>query len=201
MMRRGPALPALLLAVAALLTGCDGDGGDDGAVADVPPRPDLVARADLDACPESAPGSVEDGLPDLTLPCLGEGPAVHLAGLRGKPTVVNIWGSWCKPCQAETPMLSRAYAELAPQVRFLGIDTVDDPNSALDFAVNIEPRMRYPSVVDDDKRALIAVGGSTGPPVTLFVDAGGKIVGRKFGEYRSDQQLRDDIEKYLGVSA
>lgn len=138
-------------------------------------------------------------MPDLTLPCLGEGPAVHLSGLRGKPTVVNIWASWCRSCQDETPILNRVYADLAPRVRFLGIDTVDDPNSALDFAASIEPRMRYPSVVDDDKRALIAIGGSLGPPMTVFVDADGRVVGRTFAPYRSEEQLRADISEYLGV--
>jgi cytochrome c biogenesis protein CcmG, thiol:disulfide interchange protein DsbE len=189
----------LLLAVV-LLAGCGGDEGDE-AIPDVTPRPELVAQADLDPCPASSSESTDDGLPDLTLPCLGEGPAVHLSGLRGRPTVVNIWGSWCRPCQDEAPILNRAYADLAHRVRFLGIDTVDDPNSALDFAVHIEPPMRYPSVVDDDKRALIAIGGSQGPPMTVFVDDTGRVVHRSFGEYRSDEQLRADIAKYLGVSA
>jgi thiol-disulfide isomerase/thioredoxin len=198
--RRRSALLALLLATGTLVTGCDDGAGGDGPAAAVTARPELVARADLDPCPASAQEAVPDGLPDLTLPCLGDGPDVHLAGLTGKPTVVNVWGSWCRPCQAETPILSRAYADLRSRVRFLGVDTVDDPNSALDFAVNIEPRMRYPSVVDDDKKVLIAVGGPQGPPKTVFIDADGHVVGKTFGPYRSDEQLRDDIEKYLGVS-
>jgi thiol-disulfide isomerase/thioredoxin len=193
--------PVVLLAVVvALLAGC-GSGSGSSRPAPPPPSPraELVAQADLERCPPSSTSAVDGGLPDLTLPCLGEGPAVHLAGLTGRPTLVNIWGSWCVECQREAQYLNRAHRDLAGKVRFLGIDTLDEPNSALDFAVHVEPRMRYASVVDDDKRALIAVGGSTGPPVTLFVDAAGRLVHRTFGEDTSDAELRADIAEYLGV--
>ena len=44
-----------------------------------------------------------------------------MAGLAGKPTVVNIWGSWCPPCQAEEKYLSSAYNIDRGKVR-LGIE-------------------------------------------------------------------------------
>lgn len=201
-MTRPPTAVMFLLSLGLLVAGCDsGDPKTDRVVGVTTPdaqRLELIQRADLDPCPETSPQSADDGLPDLTLPCLGDGPVVHVSGLRGKPTVVNIWGSWCGPCQEETPILSRAYDDLAPRVRFLGIDTLDDPDSALDFAVHVEPRMRYPSIVDDDKSVLIAVGGSHGPPVTVFVDASGRIVGTSYGPYLHDEDLRADIAEYFG---
>jgi cytochrome c biogenesis protein CcmG, thiol:disulfide interchange protein DsbE len=188
-----------------LLAGCTGGGSTDATPG--PTRsPDaqrslLIERAALDRCPASAPEPVDGGLPDVTLPCLGEGPAVHLAGLSGKPTLVNIWGSWCGPCQREAPYLNRAYEDLSGKMRFLGVDTLDDPDSALDFAAHVQPRMRYASVLDDDKSVLVAVGGSIGPPVTLFVDAAGRVVHKSFGPYTNDADLRADIAEYLKVSA
>jgi len=166
------------------------------------PQPSLVARAALAPCPPST-ATGGGGLPDVTLPCLGAGPAVHLSGLRGKPLVVNIWGSWCTPCQRETPYFARAYDALRSQVRFLGVDDEDDPNSALDFAAHVSPPMRYPSVRDDDKAVLLALqhSGPVAVPSTLFVSAAGVVVHRSFAAYASLAQLRGDIARYLGVRA
>jgi cytochrome c biogenesis protein CcmG/thiol:disulfide interchange protein DsbE len=165
------------------------------------PHPSLVARADLDPCPPSTATSGAGGLPDVTLPCLGAGPAVHLSGLRGKPLVLNIWGSWCTPCQKETTYFARVYDATKSKVRFLGVDDEDDPNSALDFAAHVSPPMRYPSVRDDDKAVLLALqhSGPVAVPSTLFVSAAGTVVHRQFAAYTSAQQLRGDIARYLGV--
>ena len=138
--------------------------------------------------------------PDLTLPCLGHGPAVHLAGLSGAPTVLNIWGSWCGPCQAETRYLSSVYDDAKGKVRFLGVDTEDDPKSALDFAPHVSPPMRYPQVVDKDKKLLIGLNIPSAVPTTVFVDASGRVVRITHLPYRSEKSLRADIRRYLGVT-
>lgn len=40
-----------------------------------------------------------------------EGESISLATLRGHPVLVNIWASWCVPCQAEMPAIQRVYDE------------------------------------------------------------------------------------------
>jgi hypothetical protein len=84
-------------------------------------------------------------------------------------------------------------------VRFLGVDTADDPDSALDFAAHVSPRMRYPSVVDDDKRVLLGLHGFIAVPSTVFVDADGTVVKQVPKAYDGVAQLRADIAQYLGV--
>lgn len=190
----------------ALLAGCSGSsGGDDGFPAPSfspnPKHSQLVAAAQLDKCPPSQSTPVSGGLPDLTLPCLGRGPAeVHLAGVVGKPLLVNIWGTWCGPCKAETRYLSTLYDDLRPKVRFLGVDTEETSHDAgLAFAPHVQPPMRYPLVLDNDKKLLIAMQTSD-VPITLFVDASGRLVHRNFGPYRSLDALRADVGRYLGVT-
>jgi hypothetical protein len=46
-------------------------------------------------------------LPALTLSDL-QGRPVALAGLAGRPTVVNLWATWCPPCRREMPVLAAA---------------------------------------------------------------------------------------------
>ena len=37
-----------------------------------------------------------------------DGTKLDMASFKGKVMVVNIWGSWCDPCQAEAPYLEHA---------------------------------------------------------------------------------------------
>ena len=194
----GPAVAAMIMVLAGCTSGTSSPGGAAGPSG--PTHAELVARAALDPCPPSVAGAhVAHGLPDVTLPCLGAGPAVHLAGLRGVPTVVNIWGSWCGPCQAEAKYLAAVYDALKPRVRFLGVDTEDTDGSALDFAPHVSPPMRYPSVVDQQKKVLVGLDLVSAVPSTVFVDAGGRVVHKAAVAYGSAAQLRQDIARYLGV--
>jgi len=199
--RRWPVAVVGVAAVAAVTTACSASAP---ASIDFPTPPNyaqLVARADLDPCPTSTSAHAAHTLPDLTLPCLGKGPAVHLSGLAGRPTVVNIWATWCGPCQAETRYLSAVYDDLHAKVRFLGVDTEDDPKSALDFAPHVTPPMRYPQVVDKEKRLLIALALPSAVPTTVFVDASGRVAHVSPGQYHSAAALRADIARYLHVGA
>ncbi len=48
-----------------------------------------------------------------------------LTQLRGTPVVVNVWASWCGPCQAEAPLLHGAVERYGDRVQFVGIDILD----------------------------------------------------------------------------
>ena len=153
----------------------------------------LRAAAALDPCP----AGLGDALPDLTLPCLGGGPDVRLRSAPpGRPTLVNVYGSWCEPCQREMPVLVEFSQLAAGKVALVGVDTVDEPSLALRFAKDFG--QHWPAVVDDDKSVLLQ--HASGPPVTLFLDAEGREVHVQAGEFRSLEDLRAKVRRYLGVS-
>lgn len=124
---------------------------------------------------------------------------MHLAGLTGTPTVVNVWGSWCGPCQEEAAVLSSVYDADRGKVRFLGVDTEDDADSALDFGAHVKPPVRYPSVVDPDRKVLLGLARAPGPPETAFVDAHGVVVHVHTGPYTDAAALRADLATYLHI--
>ncbi|MFN8157707.1 MAG: TlpA disulfide reductase family protein [Candidatus Nanopelagicales bacterium] len=202
---------ALLVGGALLLAACgsaqgagtlvpttSGSASVDPAVTASAPA-DLVAKADLAPCPASDPSvaPVADGLPDLTLPCLGEGPAVRLAGLRGTPYVVNLWASWCKPCRAELPLFA-ALDTATDEVALLGIDVQDDPASALSLLT--EAGVHYPSVRDTGAATRPSLRWS-GLPMTLFVAADGVVQHVERAPITSQEQLDGLVKTYLGVTA
>lgn len=198
-----PRLGIVVVAGVLVLTAC----GDDGAGVRVTtpaathsvsagPLASTPAGAEgLDPCPPSTAGQAsEGGLPDVTLQCLGDGPAVRLAGLRGEPRLVNVWASWCPPCRAEMPWLQDAYAA---GIDVLGVDAEDLPDAA--GALVGELGIRYPSVFDPDNELGRAVG-VTSKPITLFVSADGEVVHTQIGAFDSPERLRTLVAEQLGVT-
>ncbi|MDO9378180.1 MAG: TlpA disulfide reductase family protein [Nocardioidaceae bacterium] len=218
-MSGGPRRRALVVAVASvlLLAGCGGGdepttaptfGGGGGPTAgeadvDTPELAALRAEAGLDPCPgDAGAGAAPAGaggvaLPEGTLPCLGGGPAVSLAGLRGTPTVVNLWASWCEPCRDELPVLARLHERAGDRLRVIGVDYQDgDPAAALELAASAG--VSYPSVSDPDgtlRDALRVVA----LPQTVFVDADGTVTAVERRPFDSDAAIDAVVEEHLGV--
>jgi len=157
-----------------------------------------IALANLPDCPTTTgSGKVDGGLPALTLPCLGNGPKVHLASLRG-PFVVNIWAGPCPPCKLEAPLIQQFYAAAKGKVGVLGVVDgayPDDPNDALNASHGLG--LHYPSVFDAHGK-LVEQVRSSGIPTTLFLDAGGKVVHTKVGQLKPGE-LGELVKQYLGI--
>lgn len=150
----------------------------------------LAARS----CPAAPVQTRLAMLPDISLRCLGVGPDRVVSAGDGRPTVVNLWASWCPPCVREMPMLQRTSERAGAAAAFVGIDTEDEPASAADLMD--ATGVRYPSYQDPQaqvRKALRAVG----LPVTIVYDARGREVARRFGAIRGG--WLDDALRQAGV--
>jgi len=124
------------------------------------------------------PAGHRPAAPDFTATSL-TGASINFASYRGKIVVLNIWGSWCAPCQSEGPTLKYLDEEYGPQgIAFLGDDLQDTPAQALAFLRGVG--ITYPSVNDANgavvQRLAIAVPISA-TPTTLVIDKTGHIAG------------------------
>jgi thiol-disulfide isomerase/thioredoxin len=164
--------------------------------------PDLVAfkkQTDIPNCPRlPSTTTVKAGMPDVTLPCLGGGRSVDLAGLRG-PMIVNFWASWCSECRKEMPALA-AYAKSQSAVKVFGVDFLDtQPGAALELARS--SAVGYPLVADPggalDRAAPLP--HIPGLPVTAFIDANGAIVRLEAGSMPTRADVAAAAKKYLGA--
>lgn len=108
------------------------------------------------------------------------GDALDLDEFRGSVVVLNVWASWCEPCEREQPMLERFWRQVRTRgVRVVGVNSGDARAEALAFARSYH--VSYPSLYDPS-RALARELGVTAQPATIVLDASGRIVRRISGE-------------------
>jgi cytochrome c biogenesis protein CcmG/thiol:disulfide interchange protein DsbE len=123
----------------------------------------------------------------------------ELAALRGHPAVVNVWASWCAPCNDEAPIIQRVALSNGKQVGFLGIDLRDSKSGANSFLRRYP--VSFPSIEDPDGQVYNDYR-LLGQPATAFYDAAGKRTYLHQGAYRSVEDFDADIRRYaLGSSS
>ena len=106
-----------------------------------------------------------------------------------RPVLVNLWASWCLPCQREMPRLQHLAATTSGRLLVLGVDTEDTADSARSFLRAVGAT--YPQVVDSNGNLRIHLH-AVGLPDTIVIDAAGRVVFRKLGEL-SDADIQHAV--------
>ena len=112
----------------------------------------------------------------------------------GKPTLVNLWASWCAPCLKEMPELQAFASEQAANgVQVVGI--------ALDDAASVQAMLQrlaitYPNLIDapGPADAGVRLGNPAGVlPYSILVSTEGRVLKMKIGPFEN----RQDIERWI----
>jgi cytochrome c biogenesis protein CcmG, thiol:disulfide interchange protein DsbE len=131
----------------------------------------------------------------ISVECVDGSAGAIIESLRG-PMIINVWGSWCSTCLAETPEFVSFYKKAKGKVQLVGVAVEESsPENSEKFI--IENGMTWPNFYDrkDKTRSYFGMG----VPVTWFIDAEGAVKFKKYGEVKSEQELIDLTEKHLGV--
>jgi cytochrome c biogenesis protein CcmG/thiol:disulfide interchange protein DsbE len=129
-------------------------------------------------------------LPDLSAAALTPPPArLSLRSDDGRPSFVDVWASWCIPCQEEAPMLARLHQKYGRAIRFLGIDVEDSRGAARAF--ERRHRIRYPSMFDRSASMADKLG-FFGLPTAYLIDGRNRIAAVLAG-----RQTRSALETRL----
>jgi len=123
------------------------------------------------------------------------GGSVPIERFRGKPFVVNLWATWCGPCQREMPMLVRA-AAARPSVPILFVNQGESAETVRAFIAAKRLTSRY--ILLDPSQDFSRAGGSGAFPTTLFVGSDGTIRNTHAGEI-SRPALDDGIDDLLAM--
>lgn len=118
-----------------------------------------------------------------------DGSTVTSADFVGDVLVLNFWYAGCGPCRAEAPTLeATAQKTGAP---FLGVNIYDGPEQATAFEETYG--ISYPSLLAKEDAALKLAFASWTPlqavPITLVLDAEGRVAARFIGQVSSESIL------------
>lgn len=112
--------------------------------------------------------------PDFSLADL-QGTHYRLADFRGKVVFLNLWATWCAPCQAEMPSMEALYRRLHGR-DFVMLAVSQDVEGAAAVAPFVrEHRITFPVLLDPEAR-LSPRYGVTGYPETFIIDRSGQVV-------------------------
>ena len=148
----------------------------------------------------AGPGTGSGSPTSWDLPRLGGPGRVHLADFRGRPTAVNFFASWCTQCEAELPGFAKVARELAGQVNFVGVNSLDDGQGlgmARQFGID-----SWPLAVDlgsGGRGALHDNLGGEEMPITAFYDSAGTLLYVAPGAL-PEQALRAELHRLYGIS-
>jgi thiol-disulfide isomerase/thioredoxin len=144
------------------------------------------------AAPDApAPVAVGRPLPDVVMSGLN-GPPRSLSSYRGRQLIINVWASWCGPCRAEAASLERlAAGDFGSRYVVIGISTDDDRQAALKWLKYSNAKVSH---YIDSRLTMEHILGATTIPLTVLVDAGGRVVARFYGA-----RQWDSVESVLEV--
>jgi thiol-disulfide isomerase/thioredoxin/predicted negative regulator of RcsB-dependent stress response len=122
-----------------------------------------------------------------------QGDRIALSDLKGKIVLIDFWGSWCKPCVAAVPGLTRLAKKYASD-QMIFISIAEDKKEDWDRFIE-QNKMTWPQYLDET-RQLAELFGVREFPTYIILDGEGIIQARRSGYGNgTDGWIGDQIQK------
>jgi thiol-disulfide isomerase/thioredoxin len=117
-----------------------------------------------------------------------DGKTLSHSDISGRRTYINVFATWCPPCQSEIPRLVQA-ARQHPSVRFIFVDEQESPSAVKRFV----RRFGIRGDIAIDQGQFAATYGALPIPESILIDKSGVV--RMLYRGPIPQQL---LQKVLG---
>jgi len=124
-----------------------------------------------------------------------EGKLVSLSDLRGKPVMLNFWGTWCHPCVSEMPFIQRVYEEQSAKGLVLLAINIGGTSSQVEEFLQGH-NLSLP-VLLDTKKDVAQRYNIQYIPTTFFIDKEGIIQAVKVGAFATKEVIESNLNKIM----
>lgn len=150
------------------------------------------AYAEPEMIPPEAMEDVGHAATDFEVPLKGGG-TFKLSAHSGRRVVVSFWASWCGPCRAELPALSKLAASY-PNVDFLALNVDRERKAADGFLDKVAVTL---PIAYDQQAVTMGNFGVTSMPTIFLIAADGTVALKHVG-YGAEHGFTD-LEAALGA--
>ena len=145
--------------------------------------------------PTLAPVGVESKAPRFEAVSVATGDTVDMR-YEGDVVLLNIWATWCIPCEAEMPSIQRLYQELGPAgLRVVAVSVDAGPREEVKQWVT--SRALTFEILQDQTGRIERLYQTTGVPETFLIDRQGIIVKKIIGPVEWDHPAQKTLIREL----
>lgn len=121
---------------------------------------------------------------------------VRLSDLRGKVVIINVWASWCKPCEQEAAELEQFWKMYKDRdVVLIGVDYVDTPDGAFTYMRKF--KITFPNAPDLQSSISSILNRNMGVPETYFIDREGVLRYVQIGPFASVEDIKQILAQRI----
>ena len=111
--------------------------------------------------------------------------------------LLNIWATWCGPCQGEFPDLEKAYQKYKDKVAFIALSYDDEDTNEKIAAFKEEYKLTFP-MGRDEGSALYNYVAQYGVPTTVVIDRFGNAGFLRLGSFNTAEEVGNVLDRFLG---
>lgn len=140
---------------------------------------------------------IESGqdMPDFTV-SLTDGTTATLSEILAEKdlVVLNVFASWCGPCEREFPEMEEVYQENRDRMEIISVS--GDPNDTMEIIADYKAghNLTFPMGLAGDGLSFLKI---TSFPTTILIDRGGKVGLIKIGAFVSKEDFEEKVGHFL----
>jgi peroxiredoxin len=134
--------------------------------------------------------------PEATMVTLDTGDTVVVSDFKGDVVLLNIWATWCAPCEEEMPSMQRLHDQLSAEgLKIVAVSV--DQGDAESVQRWIDERKLTFRVLHDRTGRIQQIYQTTGVPESFVIDREGHIVKKVIGAAEWDHPAQKAMLRRL----